>query len=373
MNCWRVVLAVVAVVLGSCQSAPRDLPGTDPLPEDLNAWRVLRVDGNTLHLGPQLTPYDLNTPLFSDYAHKLRAIEVPRGTAIRYGAEDFEFPVGTVITKTFYYPRVARGAASVRKDLRQTQASSLDLRDVRLIETRLLINTPGGWIAAPYVWNEAQTQATLALAGDSLTFDMVTDTGHETFEYMVPDANQCAGCHAVDHHRQIIRPIGVRVRHLNKEYQYGDVRENQLLHWQRLGLLREAPPSGQWPRNAQWDVPASGSLDARARAYLDINCAHCHSAGAAANTSGLMLDIHEIEPQRWGVCKVPVAAGRGAGDASFDIVPGAPDRSILLHRLQSNEPDVAMPELGRAIVHIEGVALIREWIASLEGSCETLN
>jgi hypothetical protein len=32
-----------------------------------------------------------------------------------------------------------------------------------------------------------------------------------------------------------------------------------------------------------------------------------------------------------------------------------------------------MAELGRAIVHVEAVALIREWIASLDGSCETLN
>jgi uncharacterized repeat protein (TIGR03806 family) len=373
MNPWRILLAAVAVLLGGCQPAPRNLPATDPLPEHLSAWHVLRVDGAALVLEPQLTPYDLNSPLFSDYAHKLRAIEVPRGTAIRYGTEELDFPVGTVITKTFYYPRAARGSASVRKVLLQTESSSLDLRDVRLIETRLLINTPGGWIAAPYVWNEAQTQATLALAGDSFTLDMVTGTGHESFEYMVPDANQCAGCHAVDHHRQIIRPIGVRVRHLNKDFQYGAIRENQQLHWQRLGLLRAAPPRNGWPRNAQWDVPASGSLDARARAYLDINCAHCHSALAAANTSGLMLDIHEVEPQRWGVCKVPVAAGRGAGDDSFDIVPGEPDHSILLHRMQSNEPDVAMPELGRAIVHVEAVALVREWIASLDGNCETLN
>ena len=66
-----------------------------------------------------------------------------------------------------------------------------------------------------------------------------------------------------------------------------------------------------------------------------------------------------------GACKIPIATGRGSGDALFDIVPGAPDQSILLHRMLSTEADVAMPELGRSLVHAEGVALIRDWIASL--------
>lgn len=366
------MLACSAWLLG-CQPAPRSVASTDPLPAQLSAWHVLRIDAGRLVLEPGLTPYDLNSPLFSDYAHKLRALRVPRGSTIRYGDDDLEFPVGTIITKTFYYPRAARGADMVRKQLQQAETSSLDLRDVRLLETRLLINTPTGWVAAPYVWNAAQTEATLALAGDSFSLDMATGSGSESFEYMVPDANQCAGCHALDHHRQIIKPIGVRARHLNKDYDYAGVAENQLLHWQKLGILSAAPPRTQWPRNAQWDDSSSGSLDARARAYLDINCGHCHSARAAANTSGLLLDIHETAPQKWGVCKVPVAAGRGAGNASFDIVPGAPDDSILLHRMQSSEPDVAMPELGRSIVHVEGVALIRAWIASLQGHCDTAN
>ncbi len=43
---------------------------------------------------------------------------------------------------------------------------ALDLAQVRLLETRLLINTASGWVAIPYVWNAEQTEATLALAGD---------------------------------------------------------------------------------------------------------------------------------------------------------------------------------------------------------------
>jgi hypothetical protein len=32
-----------------------------------------------------------------------------------------------------------------------------------------------------------------------------------------------------------------------------------------------------------------------------------------------------------------------------------------------------MPELGRSLVHEEGVALLREWIGTLPGSCDDKN
>jgi uncharacterized repeat protein (TIGR03806 family) len=301
---------------------------------------------------------------------------VPRDTAIRFGDEDFDFPVGTVITKTFYYPRAGNddnghtgGAIAVRKVLQQSEAETLQLRDVRLLETRLLISTAAGWVALPYVWNESQTEATLELTGAVLSMELVGDSGRTPFAYLVPDTNQCADCHSVDSHRQAIRPIGVRARHLNKDYQYAPTRENQLTHWSEAGLLTGAGTPASAPRNAQWDVASSGDVAARARAYLDVNCGHCHSARGAANTSGLLLNASETEPGRLGLCKIPIATGRGSGTALFDIVPGRPDESILLHRMQSTEADVAMPELGRSLVHAEAVTLIREWISSLPGSC----
>ncbi|MGA8074132.1 MAG: hypothetical protein WB995_11685, partial [Candidatus Acidiferrales bacterium] len=65
-----------------------------------------------------------------------------------------------------------------------------------------------------------------------------------------------------------------------------------------------------------------------------------------------------------GECKRPNSAGV-MGDREFDIVPGLPEQSILIYRLESTAPKVMMPQIGRAVVHEEGVALIREWIASL--------
>jgi len=63
--------------------------------------------------------------------------------------------------------------------------------------------------------------------------------------------------------------------------------------------------------------------------------------------------------------KPPVAAGRGSGGFDYDIVPGDPDHSILLYRLDSTDPGIMMPELGRSTIDQEGVALIRAYIEAL--------
>ena len=117
---------------------------------------------------------------------------------------------------------------------------------------------------------------------------------------------------------------------------------------------------------AVWNDPQSGSLDQRARAWLDINCAHCHRAEGPANTSGLLLSYYETNPTALGIYKTPVAAGRGSGGFSFDIDPGKPDKSILVYRIHSLDPGVMMPEIARKLVHKEGVDLIKQWIKEMK-------
>jgi len=148
------------------------------------------------------------------------------------------------------------------------------------------------------------------------------------------------------------------------------VRENQLLHWTRLGYLTGIADPATAPKNADWRDLAQ-PLDARARAYLDINCGHCHNAKGPANTTALDLTIFAAADRYLGVCKPPVAAGRGTGDHFFDIVPGSPRDSILPYRLRSSEPGVMMPEQGRTTTHAEGVVLIEQWISALRGNCDT--
>lgn len=276
-----------------------------------------------------VTPYDLATPLFSDHAEKLRFVWTP-SPASYDPKEAFEFPVGSVLIKTFAYPD---GAG--------------------LIETRLLIRQAAGWKAWPYVWDAEKGDARLRLAG--ARFDIPHDG--QIISYRVPNANQCKGCHM---RGGAITPIGPKARNLNHEFDYEDGPQNQLAEWISRGHLTAAPDP---PPAADW---RTGDLNTRARAYLDVNCAHCHRRDGPASNSGLFLTFGEEERAAWGYRKRPVAAGRGSGGLAFDIAPGAPEASILIYRMQSPEPGVMMPELGRSLPHAEGIKLISDWIAGLE-------
>lgn len=363
-----------ALILVACYRTP------DPVhffaegrPPKLSDWHVVYAARGVVALNRGVVTYDLNTPLFSDYAHKLRTVWMPPGTAAKYDANNsFDFPVGTIITKTFYYPLATgsgRNATSVSRTYDQT-AFPLNLDHVKLVETRVLVRREAGWQAFPYVWNAAQTDAELARTGDEKSLDLIaSDGGREPFTYVVPNENQCAGCHVVDLKTKQIAPIGTKARHLNRDYAYGERNENQLVHWTKLGILQGAPDANAAPKNADWR-DAKQSLDGRARAYLDINCGHCHNAKGPANTTALDLTIFAAEDRYLGVCKPPVAAGRGTGDHFFDIVPGKPEDSILPYRMQSNEPGVMMPEQGRSTTHREGVELIKKWIIEMPGICQ---
>jgi hypothetical protein len=118
-----------------------------------------------------------------------------------------------------------------------------------------------------------------------------------------------------------------------------------------------------------WSDPGDGTLTERARAYLESNCAHCHNDRGAADTSGLDLRATVPAGRATGICKPPVAVGRGSGNRPWDIAPGEPDQSILLYRMAHTDPAIAMPELGRGTVHTEAVELISAWITALPGHC----
>ena len=350
----------------------------DGYPAMLSDWGMVEAARGRLLLGENVVPYDLATPLFTDYAGKLRAIYLPKGTPATYDAtKTFDFPVGTIISKTFYY---AVPEAAGRMDgtvlptagtAAQSGANGLDLTRVRLIETRILARRTGGWVALPYVWNDAQTEAVLMRTGTLVPLKLQRpDAATEDVAYAVPNTNQCASCHTPNNVSRQLAPIGPKARHLNISFPYVGGAENQLTHWQRIGLLTGAPGPNAAPRNADFS-DTRAPLAARARAYLDINCGHCHNAAGLARTTGLYLDASVTDPARLGTCKPPVAAGPGTGDHIFDIVPGHPDDSILAFRVAATRPGIRMPEAGRSIAHAEGVDLIRQWIASLQGNCSS--
>lgn len=336
-------------------------------PATLSEWGILAVSSGELKLAPRVLPYDLNTPLFSDYSHKLRTVWMPEGMAARYDeTQTFEFPVGTIISKTFYYPKDASGAVLKTNDTTQARIKSgFKLQYVRLIETRILVRRESGWVALPYVWNADQSEAVLKRAGELQSLSLRDGNQTTDFTYVVPNANQCAGCHATNATTKILHPIGPRARHLNRKFDYADGERRQLAAWAAAGYLDGAP--GTLPKTASWQ-DKTASLDYRARAYLDMNCAHCHNPVGPADTSGLNLEPGAT-PGALGRCKLPIAAGPGTGGRFFDIVPGQPEASILTYRLTTTDPAAMMPELGRALVHKEGVTLIRDWVEAMDGDC----
>ena len=364
-------------ILLSCVVQEVELPvfHADENPRQLSDWQILEINNDRLNLTDRVIPYDLNSPLFSDYAHKLRTIWIPEGQMADYRkTATFDFPIGTIISKTFFYPIPASGGSdTVLKADENTSAllkNGFDLKTIRLIETRLLVRRDAGWAALPYVWNENQTEANLKRVGDIRPLTLVKDgLAPEAFNYVVPNVNQCAGCHATNATSREIFPIGPKARHLNKTFDYKNVKKNQLRAWQDKGVLSSLPSSTDIPKNADWS-DTGAALDARARAYLDVNCAHCHNSVGPADTSGLHLEPHSPDGSSLGRCKLPIAAGTGTGDRAFDIVPGKPDESIFTYRLASTDPAVMMPELGRTLSHSEGVTLIAEWIAAMEGTCD---
>lgn len=379
MKLWGAIgLGAIALALGlsACDRSGTHLGATffaDDNPAALSDWGVYSVNSGSLELSEGVVPYDLNTPLFTDYAHKLRTIWVPDGERVSLEADGkFAYPIGTVISKTFYYPKASDGAVAKSEDKTGEFSAILsDLTGVQLMETRLLVHRENGWEAISYVWNDEQTDAKLTRIGDVRKLTLASHDGTRAdFAYVVPNINQCSGCHAPNNTTKELEPLGFNPRHLNKPYLHDDDKSNQLDHLIKLDYLSSAEAPADLPKNANW-LDLSAPLADRARAYIDINCSHCHNPVGPADTSGLHLGPDAPMGREYGLCKTPIAAGHGTGGRLYDIVPGDPDASILLHRMEITDPGSLMPELGRSLVHDEGVELIRAWISGVEGNCET--
>lgn len=330
------------VVLEEVETTPVDLSSIGPA--TLSSYQFFTGDLKNLHPATDVYLYTLNSSLFSDYAFKKRFVKIPKGKKAIYNSNEVvDFPEGTVLIKNFYYPL----------DFRKPEA------DRKILETRLLILENGNWKALPYIWNDEQTEAFLEVAGKNIPIEWIHYNGEKrSVNYSVPNVNQCKGCHL---RGEKISPIGPSARQLNGATK----KSNQLIEWQKHELLEGLPPMENVPLLASYENK-SEPIDKRARAWLEINCAHCHRADGPAKTSGLHLLADIRESTVIGIGKAPVAAGKGSGGRLYSIVPGKPDESILQYRIESIHPGIMMPEVGRKLVHEEGVALIRQWIQEMK-------
>jgi uncharacterized repeat protein (TIGR03806 family) len=353
-----------ALIAAACDG---DTTDTEPQPvvvtpaacdapyEKLSEWNLF-ADGVAMTPAQGVTKYQVIAPLFSDYTTKSRFIYLPPGEKIAYdGSEVWQFPLGTILVKAFgHAPKVSEPNV-----------------DVTLRETRLLCLGEDGWVPHTYIWDDAQQDAVREVAGKFIEVAFEGPDGEpiET-NYRVPNTNECKTCHATD---EVVAPLGTRTRQL--DFDVDGV--NQLEAFANAGMFDVGPPP--YPEREHLVDPQDTSQDLflRVRSYWDSNCASCHRDGNEAQQSGLYLAFDKTDPETLtdqstiGLCKTPTSAGGATCGNSIDVVPGDPDASIMICRMSVEEPKWRMPPLGSLVVHQEGLALLREWVASLDPTlCE---
>jgi uncharacterized repeat protein (TIGR03806 family) len=289
--------------------------------QNLSELNIFAGDLNNLQPSIYAFEYQLNTALFTDYAHKQRLIALPSGTTMTFDGDGLpNFPDNTVIAKTFFY--------------------NIDDRDENLgktiIETRILIKINGVWETGDYRWNDDQTDAVLDLEGGVVPVSWIDADGTtNNINYKIPSNTDCFTCHQTNDE---MTPIGPKLRALNFDING----ENQLQKLADLNMLNGLSSPSDVTVLPNWEN-TSFSLSERTRAYLDMNCAHCHSPGGFCEE--IPMDLrYETAYEDSGIYDLRYGI---MGFTSFYI------------------DGISMPLIGTSMVHDEGYALIEEYVNSL--------
>jgi uncharacterized repeat protein (TIGR03806 family) len=327
------IIALISALIIACNPdrvRPNDkvtipvfnFPETIVFEQNLSAYNIF--EGNAADLIPASDYHlvELSSILFTDYSHKQRLVKVPAGTKMtRLNDGTIDYPDGTILTKTFFY----------QNDERDTSLGK------RIIETRLEIKENGKWNIATYLWNQAQTDATLALGGSDTQVSWIdTDGISQSTLYHVPSQNECMTCHQSN---ATISPIGPSLRNLNQMVERNGANLNQLTHLQGVGVLDDFDIS-QVSQIVNYNN-ASISLSERGRAYLDMNCAHCHNPAGWDKANQRQFDFrYETPIEQTGILF---------------------EEEKIINALLERE----MPFIGTTILDQEGVNLVIDYIESL--------
>lgn len=293
-------------------------------PSDLNLklsdYGIYQGKASDLKPNSDYKLYELSSQLFSDYAEKQRLIKVPIGTklnAVNDGLVDF--PEGTIIVKTFYY----------FNDKRDKTKGKV------LMETRLLVKTNAAWKVGTYMWNENQTEADLITSGMKKTVNWIDEKGNgNVISYHIPNNVECRTCH---NSSSVTMPIGPKVRNMNIDVVRNNVSQNQLSYLGNEGILNPVNPKIFTTLPNYKDTTLA--LDKRARAYIEINCAHCHNEKGFASNRDL----------------------RFAYEHTLQETKILDTKSRIISRTQNGQ----MPKIGITVTDKEGIALIKKYIDSL--------
>jgi hypothetical protein len=296
--------------------APLVVPEFLPNLSDLNLF-----SGDLSNLDPTIYAfqYKPNSVLFTDYAHKQRIVALPIGEALNYSGSDLlpDFPDNTVVAKTFYY-------------FNNEQDESLGKQ---IIETRILIKINGEWQAGDYRWNNDQTDAILDQESSTHEINYIDQNGEAKFvTYKIPSNTDCFTCHAGTEN---LKPIALKLRSLNYNNQLQDLIDNNYL----TGINDPSTIATVPDYN-----DLTETLENRARAYFDANCAYCHSPSGFCETQSPL---------------------RLAYETSFDDSKIYEQRFSIDFRMANYLEGVSMPFIGTTMIHAEGYALIQEFLDNL--------
>jgi len=299
-------------------------------------------------------PYTVNSSLWSDGAQKQRWMGVPGEGKIELTEDQrgWGFPDGSVMVKSFSREEVPGKPESSKR-----------------IETRLLVKQNNEWEGFSYAWNEDQTEAMLVeKEGRNIEFDLPessADAEGVLKRWRIPSRTECMMCHS----RAARYVLGVSTPQLNGDHDYGGVIDNQIRALDHIGMFAKSPskPIAELPRLTN-PGDETASLEQRARSYLHANCSSCHVPDGGGNAR-IDLEIATALLKAGLVDEKPSQGEFAIAEARI-IAPGAPERSVLLHRITQKPGRGRMPPLASSVIDPEGTELIRKWIESLQ-SVET--
>ncbi|MDB5104908.1 MAG: hypothetical protein JWP91_2597 [Fibrobacteres bacterium] len=324
----------------------------------------------TKELTPDIVAFDVNAPLWTDGAVKQRYIAVPPGTSVIYSdtADLYKYPEGAVVIKNFSVDTIPGNPAS------------RILFETRFVGMRKIAGKEK-WFLWSYHWRLDQTDADLVPDSGQDATVRVYRNGTAAAPFMkkwrFPGKVQCAACHRIQTSdgRNVLAFFTAQ---LNRPWS-GNASINQLQHFFDIGLLKSevgaaAPDFAAAPKWARWD-DTTASLDLRARSYLAGNCSGCHGTRGLLTNATLNVtldyDYHDMKPHMDFLAKKLI--GVFPLDSAALIVPGRPDRSVLLYRQKMrNQKDLdftaermAMPPLGSFEPDTNAINLISKWIVAM--------
>ena len=256
---------------------------------------------------------------------------------------------------------------------RTALVQTLSLADVatesgkpRCVETRVLLLQDNEWTGYSYRWNDAQTDAELVpKEGADATFasagnpsdDADNDAAGRAWRFA--SRAECMACHS----RAANYVLGLNEAQVNRDHRYRDATDNQLRTLEHIGAFNRTlpkPPEELARLTNPYDEHAD--VEARARAYLHVNCSVCHVAAGGGNAQ-MVLSVGTARDAMKLLGARPQHNSFGLSNAML-VAPGDPDRSVLVHRL-SRRGRGQMPPLVSRRVDGAAVELMRQWISQL--------